>query len=99
MAAQVFTIEDALTACGVLNDTNNLVFNGLIPMSSAAISMSLIDIHERPILPLRILTAINDKITTILKTTIYLTWVVAVGPVTTISNTFLTGTSIAPESL
>ena len=28
MAAQVFTIEDALTACGVLNDTNNLVFNG-----------------------------------------------------------------------
>ena len=28
MAEQVFTIKDALTVCGVLNDTNNMVFNG-----------------------------------------------------------------------
>mgnify|MGYP003329532574 CR=1 FL=1 len=35
-------------------------------MSSAAISMSLIDIQEGPFLPLRILSAINDKITTII---------------------------------
>ena len=25
--AQVFTMEDALTECGVLNDTNNIIFN------------------------------------------------------------------------
>ena len=51
------------------------------------------------LLSISILTAIYDKITTILNTTMYLTWVVAVGPVTIKSKTFLTGTSMAPESL